>query len=142
VLADDIVDMLVWIIDNADTVIAGLKGVAAAIVAKKAADGVLFVVKAYQTLTATTQAATTAQLAFNAATKANIYVAIASAIIGVATALFSYAKNAKEAAEETERLNDRTQKLIDSSKEVREEIEKRASVWDEETKSIEIQYGA
>lgn len=142
VLADDIVGVLTWIIDNADTVIAGLKGIAAAIVAKKAADGVLFVVKAYQTLTATTQAATTAQIAFNTATKANVYVAIASAVIGVATALFSYAKNAREASEETSKLNENTQKLIDSSKEVREEIKKRVDVWNDETKSIETQYMA
>lgn len=124
VLADDVVDVLVWIIDNADTVIAGLKGIGAAIVAKKAADGVLFVVKAYQTLTTTTQAATTAQVAFNTATKANIYVAIASAIIGVATALFSYAKNAREAAEETRKLNDEAEQLTQKSKETSESIQK------------------
>ena len=123
VLADDIVDVLVWIIDNSDTVIAGLKGIAAAVIAKKAADGALFLINAYKTLTTTTQAATTAQVAFNTASKANIYVAIATAVIGVSTALISYAKNAREATDETERLNNESYKLIDSSKKLNDEIE-------------------
>lgn len=123
VLADDVVDVLVWIIDNADTVIAGLKGIAAAVIAKKAADGALFLVNAYKTLTTTTQAATVAQEGFNTASKANIYVAIASAVIGISTALFSFVKNANDASDEMYRLNSESIKLIENSKKLNEEIE-------------------
>lgn len=142
VIADDIVDAFVWIIDNSDTIIAGLKGITAAVVTKKTADGVGHLISAYKTLTTTTQAATTAQIAFNTASKANIYVAIASAVIGVTTALASYVKNTKEATDETEKLSEKTQELINSSSAVREEIKKRTEGWEEETKSIEVQYGA
>lgn len=140
VLSEGVVDAFVWLIDNSDKVIAGLKGIGAAILVKKTAEGVLYVVEAYKTLKTATEAATAAQLAYNAASKANVYVALASAIIGISTALFSYAKNAANAANETDILNEKTQKLINSSKEVREEIEKRSSAWDEETNQIKIQY--
>lgn len=142
IIADDIVDVLVWIIDNADVIIAGLKGISAALITKKSAEGAMYLVNAYKTLTTATQAATSAQVAFNAVSKANVYVALASAIIGVGTALFSYAKNAKDASDETGQLSENTQRLVDSSKAIREEISKRTDDWNNETKSIEAQYGA
>lgn len=123
ILAEGVVNAFIWMVDNSDKVIAGLKGIGAAIVTKKTADGVMYLVNAYKTLTTATEAATAAQLAYNTATKTNIYIALASAIIGISTALVSYAKNARDSAEETERLNSETYKLIDSSKKLNEEIE-------------------
>ena len=142
VIADDIVDALVWIIDNSDKVIAGLKGIVTAMAFKKAGDGLLYVVNAYKTLTAATQAATTAQAAFNTVSKANIYVALASAIYGVAIAVDSYVGSAKKAADETAKMDEETKKLIDSSKQLTKEIRDRVGAWEDEKRSVETNYGA
>jgi hypothetical protein len=126
-ITEDILPVVIngftWMVENVDTIEAGLKGIGAAFITKKAADGVLAAVNAYKALTTATQAATVAQTAFNTASKANIIVAIASVVIGAGTALASYAKSASDAADETKKLNDENQKLIDKNKEVYESIQ-------------------
>ncbi len=56
--------------------------------------------------TVATKAATAAQAAFNLVAKANPYVLLATAVLGVATALITFSKNADEAANEQDELND------------------------------------
>lgn len=124
VLAEGVVDAFVWLIDNADTVAAGLKGIAAAIITKKAGDGIAYVIKVYKDLKTATEAATASQVAYNVASKANVYVAIASAIIGVATALASYAENAEKAALEANELYQETKKLHEETEKLNDEITK------------------
>lgn len=141
ILAEGIVDAFVWMVDNSDKVIAGLKGIGAAILAKKAGDGVLYVVSAYKTLTTTTQVATTAQLAFNTASKANIYVALASAIIGAAYAVDSFITSTKNATRETVKMDEETKRLIESSERLTKSIKDRANAWEDEQRSIEANYG-
>ena len=141
ILAEGIVDAFVWMVDNSDKVIAGLKGIGAAILTKKAGDGVMYVVSAYKTLTTATQAATTAQLAFNTASKANIYVAIASAIIGLATAVSTYVSSTKKAIDEVVKMDEATKRLIDSSKKLTQELKERSETWKDEQRSIEANYG-
>ncbi len=121
---EPMVDGFIWIIDHADAITAGIKGITAGIITKKAADGVVYAVEAYKTLKTATEAATVAQTAFNVASKANVIGAIASIAIGAGTALYSYAKSVKEASDETEKLNDETQKLKDAYKEINETIQK------------------
>lgn len=142
ILAEGIVDAFVWMVDNSDKVIAGLKGIGMAILAKKAGDGVLYVVNAYKVLTTTTQAATVAQTAFNTVSKANIYVMLASAIIGAAVALDSFVSSSKKAADETSKMDEETQRLIESSEKLTKEIKDRATAWQDEQRSIEANYGA
>ncbi|CRZ34586.1 chromosome segregation ATPase [Herbinix hemicellulosilytica] len=142
VLSEGVVDAFVWLIDNSDKVIAGLKGIGAAILVKKAADGVLYVVEAYKTLKTATEAATVAQTAFNNASKANIYIAIASAILGAATAIDSYIRSMRKATDEITEMDEETRRLIDSSERLKKEIENRANAWEEERRSIEANYGA
>lgn len=120
---EDVTDGFIWLIDNIDLVSAGLKGVAAAFITKKAADGVTYAINAYRTLTTTTQAATAAQVAFNTASKANVIGAIASVVIGLGTAIYSYAKNAETATKATEEMIASMKKGIDERKENKEEIE-------------------
>jgi hypothetical protein len=134
-----VVDGFVWIIDNIDLVIAGLKGVTAAFVTKKAAEGVEFAIQAYKTLTTVTQAATVAQTAFNTASKANVIGAIASVVIGLGTALYTYTESASEAAEETKRLSSETNKLYESAKRANEEISSNITSRKEETETFETQ---
>ena len=140
ILAEGIVDAFVWMVDNSDKVIAGLKGIGAAILTKKVGDGIAYIIKAYKTLTDTTKEATAAQLAFNATTKVNVYAAIASAIIGISTALFSYAKSAKEAALESNELYQTTKKLHEETKKLNDEITKGIEDRQKEVDELENKY--
>lgn len=142
ILAEGIVDAFIWMIDNSDKIVAGLKGIGAAILTKKAGDGVLYVVNAYKVLTTTTQAATVAQTAFNTVSKANIYVMLASAIIGAAVALDSFVSSSKKATDETAKMDEETKRLIESSERLTKEIKDRATAWQDEQRSIEANYGA
>lgn len=61
-------------------------------------------------MTTATKGATIAQTLFNAVANANPYVLLATAIIGVGTALYAFASNSKKAASETDKLNDTMEK--------------------------------
>lgn len=137
-----VIDGLSWILDNSNKITAGLKGIGTAILTKKAGEGILHAVNAYKALTTATETATVAQAIFNDVSKANVYVAIASAVIGLGTALISYAKSAREASDETDVLSEKTRNLVDESKKLREETEKQSQAWQESTRDIEEQYGA
>lgn len=141
-ITEGLVDALIWIIDNADTVISGLKGIAAAFITKKAADGVEYAVKAYKALTTATEAATAAQATFNSVSKANVIGAIASVVIGLGTALYTYSKNAKDAAESTNSLLKETRNLIDEVKKLNKETEEAIKKRKEEATEFENQYEA
>lgn len=99
------VDTFIWFIDHSDEVIAGLKGIGAALITKKAADGVMYAVSAYQMLTTATQTATVAQTAYNTAAQANVIGMVATLVAGLTTALYSYVTSAKEAADATNAFN-------------------------------------
>lgn len=99
------VDTFIWFIDHSDEVIAGLKGIGAALITKKAADGVMYAVNAYQMLTTATQTATVAQTAYNTAAQANVIGMVATLVVGLTTALYSYATSAKVAADATNAFN-------------------------------------
>jgi hypothetical protein len=132
---EDVVDSLIWVVDNADLLISGLKGIGTAIIAKKASDGIVFAINAYQTLTTTTQAATAAQTAFNVASKANVIGAIASAVIGLGAALYTYTQSANEATKTTE-------ETISAFDKLNESIQKNKETREENLKSIKDEYGA
>ena len=139
---EGVVDGFIWMVDNADLIAAGLKGIGAALITKKAADGITYAVTAYRTLTTATQAATVATIGLNTATKASVIGAIASLVVGAGTALYSYTQSTKDAAKETSKLNEETQKLVDSSKKLKEEITDKTDIYKEETDSIKAEYGA
>jgi DNA repair exonuclease SbcCD ATPase subunit len=117
------VDGFIWIVDNADTISAAIKGITAGMITKKAVDGISLAIGAYGKLTEATKAATVAQTAFNVASKANIIGAIAGVIIGAGTAIYSYAKSVGEASEETNKLNDESKKLKDAYEEINDTIQ-------------------
>ena len=111
-LADILADGFVWLIDNADTVIAGLKGITAAMITKKSVDGVMYAVEAYKTLTTVTHAATAAQTAYNTASKASVIGAVASLVIGLGTAMYSYVQSTQKAVDITKDFNDELLRLV------------------------------
>lgn len=141
-ITEGLVDAFIWIIDNADVVVSGLKGIAAAFITKKAADGIEYAIKAYKTLTTATEAATTAQVAFNTASKANVIGAVASLVVGLGTALYSYARNARDAADGTNSLLKETRNLIDEVKKFNKETEEAIKKRKEEATEFENQYEA
>ena len=138
-----------WMVDNVDVIEAGLKGIGAALITKKAADGIIYAIEGYKTLTTVTKATTTAteaataaQTALNVASKANVIGAIASVVLGLGTALYSYAKSSRDAAEETRRLNDETYILLESTKELHEEIDRNISDRKKSADAINNEYEA
>lgn len=126
-LANDILPPIIsgftWMVENSELIVAGLKGIGAAFITKKMADGITYATKAYKTLTTATESATAAQTAFNTASKANAIGAIVSVIIGLGAALYSYAKNAKEAADATSEITNEIRRGIDTRKENTKSIE-------------------
>jgi hypothetical protein len=139
---ENVSDGFLWMIDNADKIAAGLQGIAAAIITKKAADGVSYAVTAYKTLTAATTAATAAQTGFNVASKASVIGAIASLVVGAGTALYSYAKSANAATEETKKLTDETYDLIENSQKVRDTVQENIEDRKKSASSIEAEANA
>ena len=69
-----------------------------------------------------TKAATVAQAAFNAIAKANPYVLLATAIIGVAGALYAFTSKSDEATEAEKRRQKEMEKAADRSKSVAEKV--------------------
>jgi DNA repair exonuclease SbcCD ATPase subunit len=139
---EDVTDGFIWFIDNADLVISGLKGIAMALITKKAAEGIEYAVNAYKALTTATEAATTATTALNTVTKASAIGAIASIVVGLGTALYSYTKNAADAAEATRKLNDESLKLLENSKKLNDEVASNIKSRKEEADNLEKEYQA
>lgn len=88
--------------------------------------------------------ATANQIAFNTASKANIYIALASAVIGVATAIFTFNKRQSDAVkttgEATRKINEETQalkELFDAAKDQTKSEKERAEAID----TINARYG-
>lgn len=137
-----LVNGFIWLIDHSDAVIAGLKGITAAIITKKAAEGIEYAVNAYKALKTATEAATVAQTAYNAASKANAIGAIASLVAGLGVALISYTESAKRAADETDRLSSEYNRLYESVKKTNDEIENNIKRRKEEAEQFDLQWQA
>lgn len=133
-------DGFIWLVDNIDLVAAGLKGVTAALITKKAAEGVEFAVQAYKSLTTVTEAATGAQAAYNTVSKANAIGAISAAVVGLGTFVYSYAKSSADAAEETRKLNDESLKLLKTSQELNDEVNGNIQNRKKEVENLDNEY--
>ena len=81
-----IVDGLQWVLDNKDTIIAGIAGIGAAFVAWKAVTIIQGVVKAFKAWKIATEGMTIAQRALNLVMKANPIGLVISLIAGLVTA--------------------------------------------------------
>lgn len=78
------------------------------------------IVAVYRAFTMQTVAATAAQAALNKAIKANVWVAVAAAIVSVVVALVDYFSAASDAEQATERLNDAiAEGQVEADKEIR-----------------------
>lgn len=81
-----IVDMLGWIVDNKDILIAGVAGLGAAMMTMNVANMIMGVVNAFKAFKAANEGATVAQWLLNAAMNANPIGIIVAAIAGLVTA--------------------------------------------------------
>lgn len=79
-----------------------------------------------------TKAATVAQAAFNVVAKANPYVLLATAVIGVATAVWALSDNTSAAEREAKRLEERNEELNKKLSEEKEEINSLLAVLNDE----------
>lgn len=98
---------------------------------------------AFSTLKATTQAATTSQIAFNTALNANPIALIASSIISLTTAFATYIGLKKDATEQeyisTGALEEEADKLADIIAKYKELGSKTNTTWEEKVQLSEIQ---
>ena len=120
-----LIKALEWCADNFDLLKSLTVGLIAAMATKKITDYARALgtnlVNATKALTKSTEKQTEAQKKANAAAKANVYILLASAIIGVVTAINSYVKSVREeklramkdAAEATYGLTEAEEKLIE-----------------------------
>lgn len=76
---------------------------------------ILHAISAYVKLQRTLTSATAAQAAFNTVSKANVYVALASAVMGLVAALAVFSKKKKEVVEDTQALNEAQMTSVDTS---------------------------
>ncbi len=133
-----LINVLEWIADHGDAVVAVLKGigvefvsmkvispiimgVAAAVdlVAKKKAEATLAELTntaataanttAQTANAAATQAATTAQIGLNAAQKANVFAAVLSVVIALTSAIISYVGSLESVSDKLDKINEKTE---------------------------------
>lgn len=102
------------VIDNMDTLIPLMGGVATGVVAFKTASA------AVELFTTKTEGATVAQAAFNAIQNLNPVVAVATAVTAATAAIAIYANVAGEASEESQKMAEANQRVCDSANEVAE----------------------
>ena len=97
-------DGLIWFIDNSDVIIAGLSGIAGAMITSKIVDVVISGVQAYKTLTTATKSAAIAQEGLNLAQSSNAIGLVITAVAGVTAALVAYSLASDNAVTETDRF--------------------------------------
>lgn len=92
--------------------------------------------------TLATKAQTVAQLALNAAMKANPYVLLATVVIGLASAMWALRDSTKGAAAEQERLKKRAEEQAESMKAEKEEIDKLLAALQDDTETRNTKHEA
>lgn len=122
-----------WMIDNFDLIISGLAGISAAMITNKTVTVIMDTISAFQTLRQATQAATAAQNALNAAQKSNPLGLIIGLVAGLIGGLVTYAAMTKKAKSETE-------KLVESSENLKKELDDLKTSYNQNAKEIENEY--
>ncbi len=144
--ADDvlpqIIDAAAWGLEHFDLIASGISGIVSAGVAMgtivpaiKAAQA------AWAAYKAQTEAATFAQYLLNSAIESNPVGALAVGLIAVASALGTYVLLNKKAADETGKLSEEEQKVVDSLKQVQETTQKSAQARADDRAQMEAQKG-
>jgi len=110
-----------FIMDNKDTVLSALAGIATAFVTYKTVSAITAVVTAFKSLVTAIKAGESAMAALNVTMSASPYGLLAAAFAGLGVAMAAYIESEKEAAREQFKLNEEQQKSIENSKALAEE---------------------
>lgn len=125
-----LIDALDWIVQNGAMVKSLLTGIVSAMAAQK----VMQFVSGIASMTTALKTATTAQQGLNAAANANPYILLATAIIGVTSALVSYGKSLLEANYNASAHVQAAHELIDATEEVIATIQEQTEAYAESKK--------
>lgn len=112
------------LIENGEVLIPVVAGVAAGMKSFEMATAAATAIEEFKTAT---EGASLAQAAFNVVANANPYVLLATAIVGVTTAVGAYCLMTDDAADSTGNLEKDTQELIESAKELHKAYEESAA---------------
>ena len=126
-----LIDALDWIVQNGNLIKSILTGIVTAMAVNKVAS----FVSAIASMTSALKTATTAQQGLNAAANANPYILLATAIIGVTTALVSYGKSLNESTYEASAHVQAANELIESADEVIASITAQTEAYEENRKA-------
>lgn len=112
-----VIDGFTWILDNSDLIISGIAGITAAnIEMKVVAPAVEAVTASWTAYKTSTEGATVAQWLLNKAISANPAGLLITGIVGITTAVVTYAATIKESNSEIAKCNEETKKAIESAK--------------------------
>ena len=134
---DAIGDLFKYLIDNGDTVLAILKGIAVAFVTYQAVATIMKVVDAFTTLFSAIKSGTSVVTALNGAMALNPYALAAAAIAGVVTALVAYNAESRKAQKELNAETKATKELIDENNDLQKSLEDSADARKDNVKNTQ-----
>lgn len=131
-----------FVCSHSNLVIGGLTGIAAAMITKKSVNTIIDLVGSFKSLINVTKGAEVAQQALNTAQKASPAGAIAAIVGTVIGGIVSYVSSTDDAAESTSVLNDKQQKLVDSTNELTDSLKSAAKQREEAKTDVEAEYSS
>lgn len=140
-VAENVADLFDFVIDNGDTIISILKGIAVAFVTYKAVGAITSVVGAFKTLFTTVKAGTGIMSLFNAQLALNPIALIVAGVTGLGVAVASYAKNAHDAQMAQYELNEEQQQAIDTISEYVDTYNQLKDARDQAVEDVTAEFG-
>ena len=143
IVTDDLLpileDIVNFISDNSELVVAAMAGITAGMVAYKAASYASKL--ATEGLTIAQVAATAAQKALNAVMNANPIGLVITAITALTVGLIAYAGATSDAGADVDVLSEKERELVDSIDDTTEAIENRKTAYEEQAGAIQAEMG-
>lgn len=125
-----VIEVFKWFVDNRDLVISAINGILAAFVAAKVATfatNIMGAVNAFKAMKTAAEGANVAMQILNGTMKLNPFALVASLVVGLGTALISFAnstQNAEKKSSEFMKTMEKESKAIDENKEAWEDLNK------------------
>ncbi|MBE7728089.1 MAG: phage tail tape measure protein, partial [Enterocloster citroniae] len=133
------IEALTWLIDNREVVIGVLAGIGTGLLVFKVAPIVETCVTAIRGFIAATESAGVAQAAFNVIANMNPYVLLATAIGAAVTALVIFASNCEATKTETDLLIESTRELNEEMDDIAEKADESTKAWDDQVVSLDAE---
>lgn len=127
-----LIDALIFVVDNGDTVLTIIASIGAGMAGWKVGQWASTLISSFQALIAGIQGANAAQKGLNATMAANPIGLVLSAVAALIPLLASWSKGNIQISEETQRL-------VDTSKEIEEKAKSSAAAYEETTSKINAQ---